>query len=404
VDVDLAIVGGGPAGVTTALFALAQAPKLRIVLLEKERYPREKICAGAIGARAERLLDEIGVRVDVPSAPVFGISVQTRQRPHQVRRPGDAPIGRVVRRMEFDHALAEAARHRGVEVVDGARVSKLEVGDQGVRVEWPGGTLTSKALVGADGVGSMVRKSLRLGKGRWNAQVVEVDTEPRKGDPADDLLHFDVTDRNLVGYAWDFPTVVNGERLVCRGIYELRMESEPPSEAWRNEGVADKEPPAADVTSRLRRRLAHQGLDPDKPRYKRFAERGLTLSEPCARPRVLLAGEAAGIDPVLGEGIAQAILYGATAGRYVAGCLERGDTSFGDWRRELMRSRVGWDLRVRSSVPSFFYGRSRPAFERWVTGSESLALAGMRYFAGEPVPRGEIARAAWDLMRAFAGS
>jgi len=72
VDLDLVIVGGGPAGVSTALFLMAAAPWLtgRIAILEKERYPREKICAGAIGARADKLLATIGVRVEVPSVAI----------------------------------------------------------------------------------------------------------------------------------------------------------------------------------------------------------------------------------------------------------------------------------------------------------------------------------------------
>jgi flavin-dependent dehydrogenase len=384
VDADLAIVGGGPAGVATALFALAEAPGLRVVLLEKERFPREKICAGAIGARADRLLESIGVRVEVPAAAVHGLSVSTRDRNYQVRRPGDAPIGRVVRRIEFDHALAEVARGRGAQLIEGARVSQLEVTDDAVRVTWPGGELRTKALVGADGVGSFVRKALGIGKGRWNAQVVEVDTDAVDDDPARDLLQFDVTDRELVGYAWDFPTIVGGRALVCRGIYELRWEGDQ----------------SVDVTTRLRARLDKQGIGSDGLRFKRFAERGLSLSEPFAQPRVMLVGEAAGIDPVLGEGIAQAVLYGATAGRYVARSLEQGDVSFADWRRELLGSRVGWDLRVRSVLPQLFYGRTRPAVERWVSQSQGLAYAGMRYFAGEPVPRTELARAAWDFVRA----
>jgi flavin-dependent dehydrogenase len=395
-DAEVCIVGGGPAGICTALFALAEAPRLRdrIVVLEKERYPREKICAGAIGARADRLLDTIGARVAVPSAEVRGISVCARGGALAERRPGGAPIGRVVRRIEHDQALAELARGRGVRIVEGARVGQVTVGGAApgassgagpVRVEWDGGAVTARALVGADGVGSVVRRAMGLGRGRWMAQVVEIDTEPRDADPARDLLHFDVSDGTLRGYAWDFPTVVGGRELVCRGVYELRAE---------DSGARNGQGP--DVGVRLEARLAAQGARAvGKP--KRFAERGLTLSEPTAAPRVLLVGEAAGIDPVLGEGIAQAIQYGAAAGRYLARRLATGDLAFADWRRELSRTRLGIDLLVRSSVPNLFYGPTRPAFERWVTGSTRLASAGMRYFAGDHVPRVEIMGALLDL-------
>ena len=48
IDTDLVIIGGGPAGLSTALHLQHLAPRLaeRTVVLEAERYPREKICAG----------------------------------------------------------------------------------------------------------------------------------------------------------------------------------------------------------------------------------------------------------------------------------------------------------------------------------------------------------------------
>src|SRR5262245_14395899 len=166
-DFDLAIVGGGPAGISTALFALAEDPALRdrIVVLEKERYPRDKICAGAIGARADRLLASIGVRVDVPSAEVRAMSLTTTQGARYQTTPTDNLIGRVVRRVEFDHALAEQARARGIRVVDGARVASISFEQTGVVLQSDPGLLRVRAIVGADGVGSYVRRAVGFGRG-----------------------------------------------------------------------------------------------------------------------------------------------------------------------------------------------------------------------------------------------
>ncbi len=151
-----------------------------------------------------------------------------------------------------------------------------------------------------------------------------------------------------------------------------------------------------DLAHRLLARLDRLGL-PQGARVKRFAERGLSMHEPQAAPRALLVGEAAGIDPALGEGIAQAIFYGALAGPYLARCLDRGDVSFEDWPRQLRRSSVGFDLRIRAAFTPWLYGRPRPLVERWVAGSRDLAIAGMRHFAGEHVPRPSLARAALAL-------
>lgn len=397
-DLDLVIVGGGPAGVSTALFLAAAVPGLagRIAVLEKERYPREKICAGAIGARADKLLATIGVHVEVPGVPIHGLSVAT---PFGARRSRDpdrtAPIGRVVRRVEFDRALADEARARGITIHDGVRVLGVEVGPGGARLQTSRGEIRTRALVGADGVGSLVRRAIGAPRGRFLAQVVEVDTPALPDELPRDLLHFDLTDRGLAGYAWDFPTVVSGEALVCRGLYELRLD---------REGERAPTPQGAvDLGARLEARIAALGLEARGLRIKRFAERGLALHEPFARPSVILVGEAAGIDPVLGEGIPQALGYGAAAGAYLARCLTAGDLSFTGWPRALLRSRVGLDLRIRSRLPGIIYGAPRPLIERWLTETTDLAVAGMRYLAGERVPRRRLVGAARDAGSAILG-
>ncbi|MCA9622986.1 MAG: NAD(P)/FAD-dependent oxidoreductase [Myxococcales bacterium] len=383
---DILIVGGGPAGVSTALFFVAAAPELaeRLLLIDKARFPREKICAGAIGARAERALAGIGVAITVPSVEVSGLSVATPSA--RLAVDGGEIIGRVVRRRELDHALLDEVRRRGVEVREGVRTLGVEATPGGAVCHTSEGPRTARAVVGADGVGSVVRRSLPQGEGIFHAQAVEVDTPRVASDGDERHLHFELADPHYPGYAWDFPTLVDGERLVCRGIYQLTR------------GVSSTGP---DVATLLAARLRRQGLDPARYRVRRFAERGLPRHQPLAGPGVLLVGEAAGIDPALGEGIAQAILYGEVAGRYLAEAVTRSDFTFADYPERVRRSRVGLDLRIRRAATPWIYGAQRPLVERWVSRSQALARAGMAYFAGRRVPRGELLRAALDLGAAL---
>jgi flavin-dependent dehydrogenase len=174
------------------------------------------------------------------------------------------------------------------------------------------------------------------------------------------------------------------------------------------QGVKALDDSGPDVSTLLAEDLIRLGVrstpDGDGPSdvalFKRFAERGLHPHEPTSSERVLLVGEAAGIDPVLGEGIAQAILYGKAAGPYLARALAKDALHFRDWPRVFARSRVGVDLALRRLALPFVYGASRPRLERLVTGSPALARAGLHYFAGERVARLELLRAARDGLGA----
>jgi flavin-dependent dehydrogenase len=243
------------------------------------------------------------------------------------------------------------------------------------------GPVEAAIVVGADGVGGVVRKALGLGAGALRAQVLELDTEPVTSDRDRTLIHFDASDR-FTGYAWDFPTVVDGENLVCRGVYWLKLG-----------GVE------LDIHALLAGRLARMGLDIDRYKKKRFAERGYDPSEKLTDGALMLAGEAAGIDPVSGEGIAQAIEYGALAGRFLAGVLASGQACVDGWTREVDRSRLARDLRIRRAVMGLFYGERRAAVERFVLDCPEFLHVGCQHFAAQRYHR---AKLAWALARAAA--
>lgn len=367
-DVEVAIVGGGPAGLSTALFLAHARPDLtdRIVVLEKKEYPREKYCAGAVAARADELLACVGVRVDVPSVTIDGLSVRTRQGSAHNR---DARIGRVVRRLEFDHELANRVRAKGVRIEENARATALVAGESGVTLTTPKGELRARAVVGADGVGSFVRRAAGIASDDdLLAQVIELDTEPVASDLPRDLLHFDTEDRRFPGYTWDFPTLVDGREKVCRGIYHLRLDDRP-----------------VDIQAILERRLAAQGLDMNRYKLKRYAERGFEPHRPQSAPRVVLVGEAAGIDGLSGEGIAQSVEYAALAGPYLAEKLAEDDLSFRDWSARVARTKLGFDLRLRHRLLCYYGGRHQSWFERHLLLTPEFIACSMERFAGRRV-------------------
>jgi flavin-dependent dehydrogenase len=405
---DLVIIGGGPAGISTALHALAAAPRAKLVVLEKERYPREKICAGGVGGRAFRILERLGVEVDCPKVSLGAVAMRVGGETVVVREPG---CGAVVRRVEFDHAFARAAMARGVEVRDSCEVRAVAVEDGGVRIETAAGeALRARAVVGADGVAGIVRRQAGFPRGELRAQVAELDTEGAAPDLPRDTAVFDFATRGLRGYAWDFPTLVAGQPLVCRGAYLLRAAVGAPGAATTAPAAASKPAPAAPdqdgrsargVRDWLAAYLADRGLDLARYRLKQFAERGFEPGAEIARPRVLLVGEAAGIDIATGEGIGQAIEYGAVAGPYLARALAEGDLGFADWRRTVERHHLGWQLGIRHGCYRAFYGRRRPTIERLMPRLTALFRLGVQDFAGVPMSKLAMVQGAAQFLAAF---
>ncbi len=366
---DLLIVGAGPSGLSTALFLLARVPALagRLEVVDRATFPREKFCAGAVGARADVLLETIGARVDVPSVPVDGLAVRFTRG---VASRSVGGIGRVVRRLEFDAELLHVARARGVRVTEGVKVNNVTVHERGVTVDASDGVREVAAVVGADGVQSVVRRSLGLPQGSLRAQVVEVDTDACADDLAG-ILDFDLRDEALVGYAWDFPTLVDGRALMCRGVYDL---------GWEDER-------AVDVGARLEAHLQERGVSTRGLKFKRYSVRGLELHRAMSSKRVLLVGEAAGVDPLLGEGIAQGIAYGALAADYLAPRLEDDALDFSDWRRVFARSATCADLLARTGALQFLRTPARRRLLAGLTlsGTEALDVT-TSLFAGKRPP------------------
>jgi len=105
--------------------------------------------------------------------------------------------------------------------------------------------------------------------------------------------------------------------------------------------------------------LARQGHRLEAHDLQGHPERPFDPKGQYAVPHVLLVGDAAGVDPLLGEGIAYALMYGPIAAQAIADAFQRGDFRFTDYRQRLLCSPLGHHLQIRVRLARFCYARGR---------------------------------------------
>jgi geranylgeranyl reductase family protein len=278
---DVLVVGAGPAGSATAMH-LARGG-VKVLLVDRARFPRDKPCGGGLTGRALRHApcDVSPVVEHVVDQMVLRLGYGRR-----FARRSDPPLIEMTQRRRLDAHLAEQAAALGVDFRDGMRVEELTIEDSRVGARAGGSAVFASFLVGADGANGVVARAAGLGYGI----VCGVALEGNAAWGALDAVPYDRTawvELGVVpgGYGWVFPKGDHGNVGVG---------------GWLEQGPK--------LRGHLDRLARVHGLDPAKlsgVRGHRLPMR--RLGTPPSRGRVLLVGDAAGlVDPLSGDGIYEA--------------------------------------------------------------------------------------------------
>jgi flavin-dependent dehydrogenase len=322
VDTDVLVVGGGVAGATAARL-LAEAGH-RVVLLDRARFPRDKPCGEGVLPTGVRLLDRLGVLAKIPPERrhvLRGVGFVVNGRD---RVCGDFPDvgggyhrGVGVRRFVLDHQVLEHARaHPKVEVREAEPATDARWPPGGLaEVTTPRACYRARVVVGADGVGSLVRRRLGLGlpPGRRRRYGVRAHFTFRDGPPLPDYV-------TVYGdpVAECYTTPVSATELEVALLVER----------GRMKAFAGRLGPAYDAYLR------------SLPHLRAAVRGGQRASEVLAcgpfdvsvrsrvADRAVLVGDAGGyLDPITGEGISTALHSAYWAAEVVDEALRRDDLS-----------------------------------------------------------------------------
>lgn len=384
-DWDVAVVGGGPAGSTSA--ALLAEQGLKVILVDRSHFPRPKACAEymspGVGQLLNRLtLDEALQGVSQQSVPGMDIiSSAGRRLRLQYCLDGEAISAFTMSRSTLDHCLLGLAERRGVQVEEGF-VARKPIIENGMVCGISGSSrsrskfIRARLTIVADGSRSTLAHSLNLAIAPfWPVRmglVAHFAGQPRL-DSGYGQMH--VSSQGYCGVA----PLPNGQVNVAMVFHASILQRTGENASSFFDNWIHRHPLLRSTLEECSRISSVRGLNPLGSRARR--EWG---------PGFLLVGDAAGFfDPFTGEGIYRALAGAELAAETGAAALAKGDVSASALRPygDLRKTAFGWKSRLTELVQLFV---QRPALMEYA----------LPRLASRPEPRQKLANALGDVIEA----
>jgi len=298
---DIIVIGAGPAGATAA--AILADSDIDILLIEKEKLPRPKICGGAVSKRAMSILESANIKLSklktfkkCNSMQLGTFDFDSIENLANIKF--DIEAAYLTDRDEFDYAIVQDAISKGSELKQNSMVKNIKKENSQFIIKGDDFSVKSKYLLCADGVNGTSAKLLGF-RNKWNDDEVGLCIESNITDyePPPSSLNFYFGGIKW-GYAWFFDKGGHasiGTGTVLKDASNLRQLFD---SFVKNYGYTRS-------TENL------------KINAWRIPGTG-GISRNFARGKALFLGDTAGlVDPFLGEGISYAIQSGEIAARCI---------------------------------------------------------------------------------------
>jgi len=312
---DILIVGAGPAGSFLA-YLLAQNG-IKVALIDKKAFPRDKLCGGGVCARSIALLPfDISSVVEETITTAF-VSLKTNIL---CKKSVSSPIIYMVKRKSFDAFLVKKAISQGVHFFDQTKLEEISHDRNLVKIRTSKGLFRARLIAGADGALSKTAKLMGLGASKNLLPAIETEisiSDPQEMRKYKQNVHFDLAIPRH-GYGWVFPK----RDHLSVGLFSTRKKEHA-----------------------LKRILVqYVKLKGIEGHFKMNSVRGYMIPAGIKTRKQLvtsfglLLGDAAGFaDPITGEGIYHALAQAEIAAANVESFLNGSHAALQNYERQIMQ-------------------------------------------------------------------
>ena len=313
ITTDVLIIGAGPAGTSAALFLAKKG--INSVILEKEKFPRDKICGDALSGKTVEVLNKLdknlvaelsankkflgswGVTFVAPNGQALRVPFQTK------KEKKNAP-GFISKRIDFDNWLAEKAQATtGIKLYEESEVRRYKREEGYILAEAKNGKVfKSKLVIACDGAYSSFAKSIGglITEPPHNCFGLRAYYKNVKGLDTENFIELHFLKEFLPGYFWIFP-LPDGGANVGVGMRADKMTAKKINLKKSFESILSNNPI-------MRERFAGAEAVGD---IKQFGLPMGSKKRPLSGDNYMLCGDAAMlIDPFTGEGISNAMFSG----------------------------------------------------------------------------------------------
>jgi geranylgeranyl reductase family protein len=355
---DIIIIGAGPSGCSCA-YQLA-GKELKIAILEKDTFPRDKICGDALSADVVNQLFRIDPNLgqkflkSVPKQSSYGVRFYSPNHqcldidfvnPNHKEAPGF-----IAKRKDFDtFYFNQIINLPGIHPFQDHKVVDIKYQEHEVIVKTDKKSFSGKMVIGADGTNSIVNRNLaknKIEKDHYCAGVRQY-FEHVDGFHEQNYIELHFYKDVLPGYFWIFP-LPNSQANVGLGMLSSEISKQRIDLKEKLSEIIKHHP---NVKHRFKNARALESI-------KGFGLPIGSKKRPCSGNRYLLLGDAAGlIDPFTGEGIGNAIRSGRIAGNHALYAFQQNefDANFNKLYDREIYAKMWNELRISRSLQKLLH-------------------------------------------------